>query len=429
MGDRFGIDKSFQTAVKAFRDDTAYWVLGHAFDTLLDCLHLCRPLDDKDQPSNWKDLAHMALDKLHWLDGKPPPDCHEKPKPKYYAQGESWYDDSGWWVVASLKAYLLAKDLGWGEYQEDFRKLCLAKWARFDDNAPKVYDTSGKAGDGLDPLYPGGVWNSTWPNSPADQCCTDRCDPRTSNLGGFQNTVTNMLYLVCAERLCQAHGDGFIAPDAGRADRELKFLSDWFKPDRAKVDPLLNRFAGEKGPVVVRERVTAYNNGSRPKDYDPEQAWTGDQGILLGGLIERADRVKDEAATLLRFATDLIDGALLYNNDGNGMLLNWPLKLDAPGGAGDAYSTGFGVFMRYLTRALDNDFVRQHVMGEKLLWRPNNDPHADPVMKTYRDLFRDMVGKVAKDDTPFGKQCSNASPLTMAINDLAVRVLAFKLFA
>jgi len=49
-------------------------------------------------------------------------------------------------------------------------------------------------------------------------------------------------------------------------------------------------------------------------------------------------------------------------------------------------------------------------------------------MKTYRDLFRDMVGKVAKDDTPFGEQCSNASPLTMAINDLAVRVLAFKLF-
>lgn len=433
MGERFGVDESFQTAVRAFHDNTAYWVLGHAFDTLLDCLSICRPANTQDDPQ-WKQLAHMALDKLHVFDGGQPPECHIDPKPPYYAQGESWYDDSGWWAIAALKAYLLADDLGWGEYKNHFLALCLAKWTRFDENAPRVYERCGTDGDKLDPLFPGGVWNSTWPHSPPDQNCTDPCDPKTSLLGGFQNTVTNTLYLVAAERLSLAGKTDTRLPNAAAAaEREFAFLSRWFTPGIDDVDPFLHRFAGEEGPVVVRERVTAYKSLDihkkpiKPHGYVSKQAWTGDQGILIGGLIERAERHPGEAGELTKLATDLIDGVLLYCNDANGMLLNWPLKLEAPGKLPDAYATRFGAFIRYLTRALDNAVVRAHVRGQQLLWRPNNDLNAEPVKKTYSDLFRDMVGRTGRGATPFGEQYGPASDLTVSINDLAIRVLAYKL--
>ena len=144
----------------------------------------------------------------------------------------------------------------------------------------------------LQPRFDGGVWNCGYfsgtsmcgdPNAPPELPMNPPDTDQGTNLSGIQNTVTNGLYLVLASR-----------PPSRR-----RLASTW-KPRRASLtfsgsgstaDPsdvaLLQVPDGGVGKLV-RERVATYAGGTKAyvNGYDKDLSWSGDQGIIVGGLID-----------------------------------------------------------------------------------------------------------------------------------------------
>jgi hypothetical protein len=434
------LQDALDAAWDAFKTNTSFWVLGHAYDTILDALTVLTPAGGSPKT----EYMQGALDKF----GTPPYLTPGQTPMK----GESWYDDDGWWIISSLKAYHLCDIPGWeawkGAGQPTFLDFCLYKWARCDTHAPKVFEESVGHKDTLHYLFDHGVWNSTWPKEPADAGWPGDCKPfenGSQNLCGFQNTVTNTLYLIAAERLrhaaaassAKAFGD---APTFGEAaDREYGFLKNWFNPsapearqaagvDTTNVTPILNRLNGtQSGPVVIRERVTCYQNLLPPFGYDPAQAWTGDQGLLLGGLVERMKDVRskedEEYGKLLRLAKDLILGVGAYLTDGEGMLLSWPGGMASPGSLPDAYATGFGAFLRYLVHAYRTNEDLRNFCNSTESAVPGQASTFSAFIANMPSIFPGVI-PLGGTQSAYTMQCVGASDLTMAINALALRVAA-----
>lgn len=332
----------------------AFWIQGNAFDTMLDYLALNPTAQKPDMAKIALQMARLTYD--------------------------AWYDDDGWWVMAAAKAYAMADTLGWQSHKEAFLEFLTAKWSRFCLYAPRIWEICGSAtgAAGIAPNYPGGVWNSGWTfgaSSPQYNNIFPFWQPLTpwvpdplssqAKLGGFQNTVTNTLFLNCAQRLTL----GDIAPAHNRrqADRERTFLFRWYYDSTA---PMLN-LAGATDPgthptkgCVVRERVSYYANGTQPAWYSADCAWAGDQGLTLGalvdfmGLILRYDpngKFSPDYVLALSLAIDIIDGTIAYITDTSGILQPYNIAAGAPGDDQTSYATGTGVFMRYLTYAYNNN--------------------------------------------------------------------------
>src|SRR6185503_2095587 len=124
----------------------------------------------------------------------------------------------------------------------------------------------------------------TDPN-PQDCSPSNPSDPNIFKLGPFQNTVMNGLYLVLALRLAlQNKGTG----TREAAETEKAFLDAWFSLEGD--ESLLWRNAAES--ALVRERVQTYAYCEETKDYplvlghNAKGAWGGDQGLILGGLLD-----------------------------------------------------------------------------------------------------------------------------------------------
>ena len=197
-------------------DYKVYWTQGHACDTAIDYLVW---LADHDLAQAFAQIAHDA-----------------------YKRGDdaNWYDDYGWWGIAALRIGK-RRDL-FGPLAAPFNIIARECWTTMRTKAPAVWENAKKNPryKDFEPRFPGGVRNSDWSSD---------CDPNRAKLCGFQNTVTNGLYLVLAARMYW-EGDG-----PAFEETEYSFLKSWFNAT-PPADSLLNRY--ESNRVSVRERVTAY---------------------------------------------------------------------------------------------------------------------------------------------------------------------------
>lgn len=322
--------KSTYAALKpAFKSEPQvyFWRLGHSFDTIVDYFVTT---DDTDA----KAFATIAID-------------------RYNGGGGAWYDDFGWWGISGLKASAAA--IFGDKNDQDFRSIAIACWKKMADNAPYGWKRADqKTFANYAPLFDGGVWNHV---------VDEGCHPGGNNpLCGRQNTVTNGLYLVLAERLSldknvPHHPDYRLA-----ANHEYQFLNDWFELRSKPADQaLMNNFVRDR--AVVRERVSIFQSGIMDPDYRKDLAWAGDQGLILGGLVDRmrfVQRSSPEYKTLLATARKLMAGTMDYlarNSNEQGILQPW-WPGGAPGGDDDDYWTGPAVYMRYLLNAFQNDDLK-----------------------------------------------------------------------
>ena len=125
---------------------------------------------------------------------------------------------------------------------------------------------------------------------------------------------------------------------------------------RAGFDPLLHVFSATKDKAVVRERISCYDSGVKLNSYRPDLAWAGDQGLIIGGLLERMEIVGKEDPTypaMLTVVRQILAGTREYLAVDGRLLPWWPDPSPGtggrrPGGDPEDYRTGIGAYMRYL---------------------------------------------------------------------------------
>ena len=396
-----GDGSGFQGLADAYGNFDDYWELGHSFDTIVDYFVNVSP-----DPANAAGIAQTALEQYQ---GSQTNAC--------------WYDDYGWWGIAALKASQ-HQEL-FGNAASDFSKICFEKgnsrccWTVMDANAPNVWrnNQNDPRFAVLKPRFDGGIWNADWTRP--DECglvgpaagIPPNCGgnhKQGDNLRGIQNTVTNCLYLVLAARLFQATN---IKDYSIAADREWAFLENWWGRDVTEpAHKLLNKVGASQ--FVIRERASTYafNSGAFPIvcGYQPELAWAGDQGLFLGGLVDRmliVGRDSPEYAGLLDLAKAIALGVKSQTDAYHGGILTaWVTQTDG-GDPGD-YDTGVAVYMRYLLYA----YQAKDRSGRYLL----------------RDVLKDMgyVDFVCKNTTDVMKNYKNHTSVVDLTNDLATLVAA-----
>jgi len=252
----------------------------------------------------------------------------------------------------------------------------------------------------VEPRFPNGMWQYDYywdpkftgnaplacptPNPPAgtslyqygaaqeEQCGQDG-NPETSShcIGAFQLTLMSGLVLVYASRM-HSWSTKNTANDYLSTATDVKgFFYDWFTlPDvkdkttaKAKEDNLLWNYEVGNRKFIVKERPGTYKDKSFVPGYryggptDEYRVWCGDQGLVLGGLVEyeKANGTTNSNT----YIEDLIAGVL----DVNGKLFNpsenssgaiqafYPQDMNW--GCGKLfclrdYWSGAGVFWRYL---------------------------------------------------------------------------------
>jgi hypothetical protein len=168
--------------------------------------------------------------------------------------------------------------------------------------------------------------------------------------------VVNGLYFVLALRL-RAAG---VAEGTGRAANNLHgFLTRWF--GLGPRESLLKTF--KDGTALVRERVSTYADGHPVENWDSKTCWGGDQGLILGGLVDYlalhpGDRMSRTVARQLASGVK----AQMGLNDSYVIDPWFPrtgYKCAADPSRGNKlecwdpgdYKCGSGVFMRYLLHA------------------------------------------------------------------------------
>ena len=275
---------------------------------------------------------------------------------------KTWFDDFGWWTIATARAAGLLSGHLLTDQQTKLKNIISESWSQFTGTAPFVWDRCTKNDqnqfDRCGPFIFGGVWNGYWTGTvlaetekkgPADG------DPHAKTLLGKQNTVTNAVYLLSAQAV----------EDDDRANMEFAFLDKWFRMRSVPLWVPLWWQVDDKA-ALVRERVSIYNDRGttsvRAPGFDEQWAWTGDQGLIIGALVGKAtqDASADVRKTLVNRAVQLLEGVKLKLVDKNKILNNWTLTGTVPSDNDyradanyDDYSTGSGVFWRYVLRVWD----------------------------------------------------------------------------
>ncbi|HZG41636.1 MAG TPA: hypothetical protein VEY93_01655 [Longimicrobium sp.] len=351
-----------------------FWRQGHVFDTVIDYFDL--------EPEGSAAFGAEAIVAHNSANG-------------------DWFDDYGWWGIAGLRAVQRPQLF---PQTSDFTRIVDQSWAKMAPASTVWEKSDQQTYAAMAPRFAGGVWNGFWPgkNVPTGQ---SPCLPSsTSLLCGIQNTVMNGLYLVFTARLTGAKGDQ--GPYWANAQREHAFLHDWFDVQ----DPAWRLLRTVGSGVLVRERVSTYANGGALCGYRPDLAWAGDQGLILGGLVDMMRQLPpiDPAYRRdLAIARDILEGVLtgLFKD---GVLLAWTPG-EAPGGDTCDYLTGVAVFLRYLVYAFKNNLdLRQTILD-----------------KGYRDL---IVGSVTR--PAFTAACNDTfyeREMIVTSNRLALLVAAIVL--
>ena len=160
--------------------NASFWKLGNTFDTMVDFLEV---IDGSSAGTVAKLVLQQYTASLSKLGGYNP----------------AWFDDFGWWTVASQRATVSSV------FNPDAKKAFAANlsegWSRFTGNAPYVWDRR-KPGtfNNCEPAVTGGVWNEYWKGTSSIYPGPKSGDPTSGTLEGIQNTVTNAVYLMAAQR-------------------------------------------------------------------------------------------------------------------------------------------------------------------------------------------------------------------------------------
>jgi hypothetical protein len=227
------------------------------------------------------------------------------------------------------------------------------------------------------PRVMGGVWQYDMFKDPrpATECSSSNpSDPNTCEAGPFQNATMNALFLILALRMGQ-HG----VRTAEAIANEIEFLKTWFDHDveHAGEDGLLMRFPPEL-LVLVRDRVPTYAYCEARKEYpavygyEPRGAWCGDQGLMLGGLLDYLSVHPSDPMPQPR-AISIVGGVLrhMVTDQVVQSTLNFHEDLID-------LMCGSGVFWRYLLQG----FRLNGVLRKQVLAWVNEAPDNNPVYRS-----------------------------------------------
>jgi hypothetical protein len=229
-----------------------------------------------------------------------------------------WWDDYGWWGLA----HLATGDL---EHAKD----C---WLRMSDHG---VDTAGPSLD-----YLGGCWNHKVSEVPP----------------GCENCVTNSTFFLLSLRLLN---NAAFSSDPARK-RVLAAAQDWMR----WFAHWLSRPGAIRNPLqLVRERPVGdkgnlFANGA--PTYEVGWIWTGDQGLVMAWAAEAFKLTPMDwaaifpgvpnRANVFHIAVQIRQGMTpLF--DADGVLHEAPYFANSFGSYNIDYSSGRGVFMRYLAHA------------------------------------------------------------------------------
>lgn len=247
------------------------------------------------------------------------------------------------------------------------------------------------------PRFPGGVWQydlftnaRSTPGSPQAgwvgplECVFSTSNPRSESLGPYQNTVVNGLYFMLAQRLL-ALDPANRSAYAPAVQAEYGFLRNWFGYDQGfslptapgascpggcdnyqallRVFPPPQKAAKSGMPALVYERVSTYaapEGSNAPyslvESWSPTTFWTGDQGLVLGGLIDFANaNPNDDMSPVV--APMIVKGVMSQMVAADNSVAPWLGLGRAPGGDSGDYLSGTGTFMRYLLYAHNAQFA------------------------------------------------------------------------
>lgn len=379
-----------------------YWQLGHAFDTLVDYW------TTKIPPAPDNDVAEFVNKYL--VRGAFPWDKDSA------ARNPWWFDDYCWWGIASTRVGYNTDYFG--QQAKLFAGIAALSWEPVYRIAPNVWKNADQnCLDDYEPMYDGGVWNWIYVQKKLYDIEFTKSRPNDrshSNLWPTQNTVTNGLYWVNAAKLYNATKDDHFKE---AATTEYDFLCNWFKDSK---EPLLFYF--DEDSALVRERVPYFKSGIEVRGYDPKLYWAGDQGLVLGGLVEHMKMIGSshpDNPQLLKLAKNIMKGVQEQMHASDGRLLPWiPYTGSgdhgAPAGDYDDYSTGIAVYMRYLLAA----------------WNENSSLKDYMTTSGTRNLIRATADYFLRN--PAEKRCeghTDCKLLLYQINDLATFLTAYKTLA
>lgn len=346
--------KTAQALLEEFASYENYWRLGHSFDTLNDYFFAMAPSSQSEA------FAKLALSKF--LNRRSRPWVADEDK----TRNPWWYDDFGWWALAALRASSRADR--YGQTAELLGGVAELSWQPMYRGAPDVWRCAQWNPDwaGFEPRFDGGVWNYFFSEHEVCGIRYTPSQPGSNSLTCIQNTVTNGLFWVLMARLARQRKEEPALREA--ADAASGFFESWLGITDHETSLFYYFDKADPRKAVVRERVSTYRNGARVHGFDESLAWSGDQGLVLGALVDQMALVVDNLPSynqLYAITQKLLLGVPGYLVDPSTKIL-WPWApysgptTGCPDGDCSDYQTGVGVFMRYLLYAhLNNADVRK----------------------------------------------------------------------
>jgi hypothetical protein len=365
---------------------SSFWRIGNTFDTMMDYIATIYPNTADQLVQAVVAQYELGLTKIDGgIDG-------------------AWFDDFGWWSAATLRA------LRWfgSRPQPKLQVIFDQCWPRYMANAPFVWERRGSSKfDKYRPAVDGGVWNAYWDGTPPQWKGPKNGNPSDGHLIGIQNTVTNALYLMTAHRA------GRTDPNSRKAaESEQKFLFTWFEEAE---DPLWWKIDANSG--LVLERVGHFANGVKApfspgpcpapcKGFHTDWAWSGDQGLILGCLVDIINATAPNfRGPLITRARELIAGVGKNMTD-KGVVQPWTASGCVPDCDMGDYGTGPGVYWR------------------NILYAWNNAPDLQPDFKhaNFRTILKASADAVVNAPTDPTKV-----PFDTLSNQLSVLLAAYKI--
>src|SRR6185295_6007976 len=107
--------------------------------------------------------------------------------------------------------------------------------------------------------------------------------------------------------------------------------------------------------------------------YKAKDAWCGDQGLILGGLLDYVQLANPSDPTAQSQAISIAMGVLLHMVDADSVVMPYSLDFDNHNDPGD-YSCGSGVFWRYLLRGFNQNAKLQYEVLDLITRNPKTNP-------------------------------------------------------
>jgi hypothetical protein len=373
------------------------WRVGNVFDTMTD--YLFRFPDAERSPGY---VANWALSRWRCSD---------------IQNSMCWYDDYGWWGIASAKAFLDPYASIFGPVRSEFQDIATECWNVMQNGKPHgkyTYRGAPNVWANRDERPDPGYWTKpeTWAQprfldeargvwqyemfkeerakcpkcDPCDRQITEcsyinPSDPITASpsLGPFQLTVMNGLYFVLALRL-----RGLVTGIEKAFEDEREWLQHWFFDKTIWMPEHKLLWQIDNTSVLVRERVSTYdhcaaiNDWPKVQGYLPKAAWCGDQGLILGGFLDYL-QVHSSDPVAQSLPGEIMHGVF------SGMVNAWKVVLpmtEVMNGIDDHdYNCGSGVFWRYLL----GGFCQKGALHDDVLSYAKADPENNAIYKSAED--------------------------------------------